>query len=236
MADNFGDVMPQAVAAGPRKTLRLGSIIDPYFYVEQMTLPKFYAQTTNDFAISLAMIKDVKRWWPSLPEPKSLYMATAEHDNALTFHGALEPITAFMRMQILGQPMPKITYSAMENDLWGKGKSITVTQASNDLPIAVNLISATTDCSTEPEGDILRSTFYKSDDLVAKQKEVGLAGALSRLTESLPRRSWTAQVVEPGAQLRSDERACPKVAFMTAEYAGPPGSDNIRLSSPLYVM
>jgi len=191
---------------------RITSLTEPGYYSQHIRVPTFFVMTIQDAWFDKSTLK-VADWWPKLDAPKSLLFVPTEHENAITFRGGLEPITAYFLKQIRCQPMPMISYAQ-------QGDSVTVSQLSEDEPIEVRLNYARANCK---DNSLLRSTFYRGPNLTA-----------SKVRQKLV---WNATVAEARQFLQTrstSTQTCPLAAYVTAEYEGL-GDDHIRLSSPLYL-
>lgn len=94
-------------------TLAMQKLIDPYFYFDRLTMPKFIVNALMD---EFQQPDDTHYWWNDLPEPKHfLICPNAEHSEAT---GVLEIVPAIVSFQEYllrnTQPVPTFTWDISE--------------------------------------------------------------------------------------------------------------------------
>jgi PhoPQ-activated pathogenicity-related protein len=87
----------------------LRRMMDPYSYREQLTLPKFLVNGTND---PYWVVDSMKLYWDDLKGPKyALFIPNAGHGLDDGREKALTSIAAFARIAASGRELPELTWS-----------------------------------------------------------------------------------------------------------------------------
>lgn len=104
----------QAMLATPRGE-RLMQLVDPYAYLEKLTMPKLIVLGTND---PYWPVDAVKMYFPDLPGEKYIhYVPNAGHGLGV---GAIEAISAFYQTVVAGEKRPGVTWRLLsDGDLTG---------------------------------------------------------------------------------------------------------------------
>ncbi len=119
-------------------SVRLRSIIDPYFYRDRLAIPKLQINGTNDPYWTL---DSMNLYWDELVGPKwVVYLPNAGHGLDQHRDYAVNGVGAIFRHAIGGTPMPKLSWKHDDQD----GK-LSLTVESDTLPKSVQLWEASSD-------------------------------------------------------------------------------------------
>ena len=128
-----------------RKALR--AMVDPYFYLDRLTMPKFLINGTNDRYWTLDALN---LYWNDLKGPKSVvYLPNAGHDLAVNRDYALNGLGAFFRANATARPWPAPTWVHAD----GPGGALTLTVKSPKPPKSARLWVARSDTSDFRDAD-----------------------------------------------------------------------------------
>jgi PhoPQ-activated pathogenicity-related protein len=87
---------------------KLWQMVDPYAYLDRLTLPKFLINGANDRYWTLDALNI---YWDDLKGPKSVvYLPNAGHNLAVNRDYALNGIGAFFRHNVSKRPWPQLTW------------------------------------------------------------------------------------------------------------------------------
>jgi len=215
----------KAMPAHLLESFNLVQMIDPFWFLQRITVPMLYVMDTNDewFGSSSPRIQS---WLSKLSGPADLAFVEAEHETVLS--KSMSPISAFFRGNILGESMPEIETKFEDH-------KISVTQRSGPAPSSVRLHFATSCKQKGPTSSIQRSaknTFRYSNWYRGGEIEEEKPGS----------RSWVAELNAPEVALFKtgvgdceDKERRAKGAFVVLEFPGPqPGYDNYQISTYFY--
>jgi PhoPQ-activated pathogenicity-related protein len=95
----------------------LWEMVDPYFYLDRLTMPKLLINGTNDRYWTLNALD---LYWDELKGPKSVvYLPNAGHGLEQHSDYALNGIGGFFRHVVLKRPMPDLTWSFARSSVDG---------------------------------------------------------------------------------------------------------------------
>ncbi|GAC1447531.1 MAG: PhoPQ-activated pathogenicity-related family protein [Isosphaeraceae bacterium] len=118
---------------------RLWKMVDPYSYRQQLTLPKFLINGTNDRYWTLDALNI---YWDDLKGPKSVvYLPNAGHNLAVNRDYALNGIGAFFRHNVSNRPWPAVEWTHGD----GESKQLRLTIKSSPEPKSAKLWVARSD-------------------------------------------------------------------------------------------
>ena len=93
---------------------RLWEMVDPYFYLDRLTMPKLLINGTNDRYWTLNALD---LFWDDLKGPKGVvYLPNAGHGLDQHRDYALNGIGAFFRHVVKGKPMPELSWKFAKGD------------------------------------------------------------------------------------------------------------------------
>ena len=156
---------------------RLLDVVEPYSYLDRLTMPKFLINATGD---QFFLPDSWKFYYDDLKGPKYLrYVPNVGH--GLDGSDAHHSLAAFYAAHITGTPLPKYD--------WHLGEDGALYVTTEDTPLAVNLWRATNpetrDFRIETTGPVWKSAPLEPTD-----------GGAYRASVPVPERGWTAFMVE----------------------------------------
>jgi PhoPQ-activated pathogenicity-related protein len=135
---------------------RLWKMVDPYSYLDRLTMPKLMINGLNDRYWTLDALNI---YWDDLKGPKSVvYLPNAGHSLAVNRHYAVNGVGALFRATISKRPWPELTWKHGDS---GDG-ALTLTINSTPEPRSAKLWSARSDTR-----DFRESTWDSNDMTIA---------------------------------------------------------------------
>jgi len=194
---------------------KLFSIVDPYYWTDRLTVPKFNVQRTGD---KFFILGNTDNWYPQLPQEKHYRMipgqSHAQHDISATSYAG--NTAAFFENVMLGEAVPVIDW-----DVDRAAGTITVHQVSDHKPVSVTLWHAQSwDNRTRDftNGFLIKVLPWTSSEVSANA------------TQAPDGRTWKVSVAAP-----TDGRWT--ASFLSLEYKGlNPHSGIVSLSSEVLVL
>lgn len=165
---------------------KLWEMVDPYSYLDRLTLPKLLINGLNDRYWTLDALNI---YWNDLKGPKSVvYLPNAGHNLAVNRDYALNGIGAFFRHNISGRPWPVLTWKHADGD----NGALTLSVESTPEPKSAKLWVARSD-TRDFRDSIWESTAMTLNDQLAtgevsrpEKGYIGLVGDLEYVVDGIP--------------------------------------------------